>query len=244
MIFENAGKLFEGLTLVDVWPSMPLIYATSPTAETGSFVLTGVLLSLVVVYFISKVGGELSKRLDLPPVLGELVGGVVVGASALHFLVFPETGAMAGDSTLMALLQSLGQLDPEALTQIFESQSEVIAVLAELGVIVLLFEIGLESDLRELGKVGYQAAIVAVVGVTAPFVLGTAALVLFFDIPIIPAVFAGAAPWWCRKLRQGLEGENSHFRELDTGVERSTLLERSTGRRWIPTGKLAQGRQR
>lgn len=193
MILENVGILFEGLTLVDIWPSMPRVYATTPTAETGSFVLTGVLLSLVVVYVISKVGGELSKRLDLPPVLGELVGGVVVGASALHFLVFPETGATAGDSTLMTLLQSLGQIDPEALTQIFESQSEVIAVLAELGVIVLLFEIGLESDLRELGKVGYQAAIVAVVGVTAPFVLGTAALVLCFNVPTIPAVFAGAA---------------------------------------------------
>ena len=47
--------------------------------------------------------------------------------------------------------------------------SEVISVLAELGVVILLFEIGLESDLQELIKVGPQAAIVAVVGVVAPF---------------------------------------------------------------------------
>ncbi|MEO0948409.1 MAG: cation:proton antiporter [Cyanobacteria bacterium J06641_5] len=170
-----------------------MVFATAPPAEAGSFVLTSVLLSLVAVYLISKLGGELSKRLDLPPVLGELTGGTIVGASVLHFLVFPETGATAAESSLMGLLQNLGPLDMTALTEIFESQSEVIEILAELGVIVLLFEIGLESDLRELSKVGYQAAIVAVVGVTAPFILGSVSLVLLFHVPTIPAIFAGAA---------------------------------------------------
>jgi len=162
-------------------------------SQMAPFVLTSVLLSLVAVYFVSKLGGELSKRLGLPPVLGELVGGVVVGVSALHFLVFPEAGATASDSLLMTILQALGNLDNESIQHIFQSQSEVVSVLAELGVIVLLFEIGLESDLRELGKVGYQAAIVAVVGVVAPFALGTAGLVLLFHTPVIPAIFAGAA---------------------------------------------------
>jgi Kef-type K+ transport system membrane component KefB len=59
--------------------------------------------------------------------------------------------------------------------------------------VILLFEIGLESDLRELQKVGVKAAIVAVVGVVAPFVAGTAGLMLIFGMPTIPAVFAGAA---------------------------------------------------
>ncbi len=178
---------------VDVWPSVPFLFATTPESEYGPFVLTGVLLTLVVIYIMSKLGGELSKRLDLPPVLGELVGGVVVGISALHLLVFPETGATAADSMLMSALQWLGNLDTEAVTHIFQSQSEVISVLAELGVIVLLFEIGLESDLRELSKVGYQAAVVAVVGVAAPFILGTVGLVTLFHAPVIPSIFAGAA---------------------------------------------------
>lgn len=179
---------------LDIWhqmPTMPL--ATTPEAEYGSFVLTGVLMTLVVIYGVSKLGGELSKRLGLPPVLGELVGGVLVGASVLHLIVSPETGAGAADSTIMGLLQRLGDLDGTALERIFESQSEVISVLAELGVIVLLFEIGLESDLRELSKVGYQAAVVAVVGVVAPFLLGTVGLVTIFHTPLIPAIFAGAA---------------------------------------------------
>lgn len=178
---------------VDAWPPLPFLFATTPEADYAPFVLTGVLLTLVVIYTMSKLGGELSKRLDLPPVLGELVGGVVVGISALHLLVFPETGATAADSLLMTALQWLGQLDAAAVTHIFQSQSEVISVLAELGVIVLLFEIGLESDLRELSKVGYQAAVVAVVGVAAPFILGTVGLVLLFNVAVIPAVFAGAA---------------------------------------------------
>ncbi|MEO1124907.1 MAG: cation:proton antiporter [Cyanobacteria bacterium J06639_16] len=172
---------------------MPFVFATTPETDYKPFVLAGVLLTLVVVYLASKLGGELSKRFDLPPVLGELVGGVVVGISALHFIVFPENGSIAADSMIMTVLGGLGNLDAEALTHIFQSQSEVISVLAELGVIVLLFEIGLESDLRELTKVGYQAAVVAVVGVSAPFILGTVGLVMLFNVPIIPAIFAGAA---------------------------------------------------
>jgi len=178
---------------VDVLPSMPVVFATTPEADYGSFVLAGILLSLVVVYVTSKLGGELSKRMDLPPVLGELIGGVLVGVSALHLLMFPENGAIATDSVIMEILQWLGNLDSEALVHVFQSQSEVLSVLAELGVIVLLFEIGLESDLRELGKVGYQAAVVAIVGVCAPFTLGTVGLIALFHVPIIPAVFAGAA---------------------------------------------------
>ncbi len=192
-MLSNFGCTLSLPTWVDVWPSMPSVIATTPEAEYGPFVLAGVLLTLVIVYIASKLGGELSKRFDLPPVLGELVGGVIVGVSALHLLVFPETGATATDSAVMTVLGWLGDLDSEAITHIFQSQSEVISVLAELGVIVLLFEIGLESDLRELGKVGYQAAIVAVVGVAAPFILGTVGLVTLFQAPLIPAIFAGAA---------------------------------------------------
>ncbi|MBE9029220.1 cation:proton antiporter [filamentous cyanobacterium LEGE 11480] len=169
------------------------VLAETPKAEYGSFVLTSVLMTLVIIYAMSKLGGELSKRLNLPPVLGELVGGVVVGVSALHLLVFPEAGATAADSLLMTVLQWLGNLDAAAVTHIFQSQSEVVSVLAELGVIVLLFEIGLESDLRELTKVGSQAAVVAIVGVTLPFALGAVGLIALFHVPTIPAIFAGAA---------------------------------------------------
>ena len=180
------------ITSVNWISDLPLL-ATAAESEYAPFVLAGVLLSLVIIYLAGKLGGELSKMMDLPPVLGELLGGVVVGISALHLLVFPDSGVMASESVVMTTLKLMSDLTPEAVTAIFSSQSEAISILAELGVIVLLFEIGLESDLQELQKVGYQAAIVAVVGVIAPFAAGTVGLIFLFHIPVIPAVFTGAA---------------------------------------------------
>ncbi|HEY9645452.1 MAG TPA: cation:proton antiporter, partial [Chroococcidiopsis sp.] len=132
-------------------------------AENAPLVLAGVLVSLVVIYAAAKLGGELCARLNLPSVLGELLGGVVIGVSALHLLVFPDA---AGEvhSLIINFLQTTAGLEPAAIASVFQSQSEVISVLSELGVIILLFEIGLESDLRELIRVGPQAAVVAVVG--------------------------------------------------------------------------------
>jgi len=174
-------------------PQSLLAAAATNEAESSSLVLAGVLLSLVVIYFASKVGGELCARINLPPVLGELVGGVVVGVSALHLLVFPEGGAGGTDSLIINILQSTAGLSPDSALSVFQAQSEVISVLAELGVVILLFEIGLESDLQELIRVGPQAAVVAVVGVVVPFAAGTAGLIYLFGIPVVPAIFAGAA---------------------------------------------------
>ena len=160
---------------------------------SSSLVLAGVLLTLVVIYSASKIGAEICTRINLPAVLGELVGGVVVGISALHLIVFPEGGLGATDSLLISFLELTANLSPQTAAAVFHSESEVISVLAELGVVILLFEVGLESDLKELLKVGPQATVVAVVGVAAPFAAGTLGLVSLFGVPLIPAIFAGAA---------------------------------------------------
>lgn len=170
-----------------------LAAATESEGANSTLVLAGVLLSLIVIYFASKLGGEICSRINLPPVLGELVGGVLIGVSAFRLLVFPESGSSADDSLIISFLQNTASLTPEVTESVFAAQSEVISLLAELGVIILLFEIGLESDLKELIRVGPQAAVVAVVGVVAPFATGTAGLVYLFNVPAIPAIFAGAA---------------------------------------------------
>jgi Kef-type K+ transport system membrane component KefB len=125
-------------------------------------------------------------------VLGELVGGVLVGVSAFNLLIFPDSSG-AFHSLILDFLQATAGLTPEALPSVGSSISEVISLLSELGVIILLFEIGLESDLKELIRVGPQAAVVAIVGVAVPFVAGTSGLILLFGVPAIPAIFAGAA---------------------------------------------------
>lgn len=70
-------------------------------------------------------------------------------------------------------------------------ESEALHALAELGVLILLFEVGLESDLDELLKAGLQASLVAVVGVILPFAAGYAVM-HWFGYPPLVAVFVGA----------------------------------------------------
>ena len=171
----------------------PSFLLATAEAENAPIVLSSVLLSLVVIYLASKVGSEVAQRFDLPPVLGELLAGVVVGVSALHLIIFPEGDLTATDSLIMNAVQSLNHLTPENLANVFASQSEVISVLAEIGVIILLFEIGLESDLKQLKSVGPQAVVVACVGVAVPFGAGTLGLMSIFHVPAIAAIFAGAA---------------------------------------------------
>ena len=97
------------------WLGSPLIAAATEAAnesnaEEGTLILAGVLLSLVIIYFASKLGGEICSRINLPPVLGELVGGVLIGISAFHLLVFPESGSLAEDSLIISMLQSTAGL--------------------------------------------------------------------------------------------------------------------------------------
>lgn len=196
--FAQVGFAQDGLPsslLAAVQSTAPALAETVTESASAdpSLVLAAVLLSLVVIYLASKLGGEICDRINLPPVLGELVAGVLVGISALHLLIFPGQGIDASMSLIMQLLQGSTAMSLPELQATFEAQSEVISVLSELGVVILLFEIGLESNLKELLKVGVQATIVAVVGVAVPFGLGTAGLMSFFGVAAIPAIFAGAA---------------------------------------------------
>jgi Kef-type K+ transport system membrane component KefB len=195
MVDLTAGttSLISTTSTMSISPiSFPIPLLATAEAQTGPTILAGVLLSLIVIYLSSKLIGELCARINLPPVLGELIGGVVVGISALNLLVFPAEGGEA-HSMILSFLQTTAGLVPEVTPQVADSIHEVISVLSEIGVIILLFEIGLESDLGELIRVGPQAAVVAIVGVVVPFALGTTGLIALFGVPAVPAIFAGAA---------------------------------------------------
>jgi Kef-type K+ transport system membrane component KefB len=70
-------------------------------------------------------------------------------------------------------------------------ESEALHALAELGVLILLFEVGLESDLGDLLRAGVQAALVALVGVVVPFAMGFGIMQGLGHSPLL-AVFVGA----------------------------------------------------
>jgi len=135
---------------------------------------------------------EVLVRLQLPTILGELVAGVIIGASGLHLIVPPETQAQLSDG-LVTLVSSLMAVPPDAVPQIYNESFPALESVAELGLYALLFMAGLESELDELIAVGAQAFSVAVVGVVLPFALGTWGLMALFHVDAVPAIFAGAS---------------------------------------------------
>jgi Na+:H+ antiporter len=105
-----------------------------------------VLFALTVILATAKIAGHVSVRLGQPAVLGELIAGVVLGNLNL-----------AGVDAFHRL-----------------ADNPTVDILAQLGVVILLFEVGLESTVRDMFKVGWPALFVAVLGVITPFALGWA----------------------------------------------------------------------
>jgi Kef-type K+ transport system membrane component KefB len=113
-------------------------------------------------------------------------------ALALIWLAAKVGGELAERGSQPAVLGELlaGMLiGPSGLGLV--SESDVIRALAQIGVAILLFEIGLDSDLDDLLRAGLQATIVAVVGVVCPFAFGLA-FGLAWGLTPLTAVFVGA----------------------------------------------------
>jgi len=146
----------------------------------------------LVIFVAARLLAELLVRLQLPTILGELVAGVIIGASGLHLIVPPETQAALSQG-LVQLVGSLADVPPDVVSHLYAESFPSLQAVATLGLFALLFLTGLESDLDELVAVGGQATTVAVAGVALPFALGTAGLMAFFHVDVIPAVFAGAS---------------------------------------------------
>ena len=146
----------------------------------------------LVLFIAARMMAELMVRLSLPTILGELLAGVLIGVSGLHFLLPPESGAQI-NHWLLDLVASLADVTPDMVQQLYNESFPGLQQISVLGLYALLFLTGLESELEELMAVGLQATTVAVTGVLLPFALGTAGLVLLFHVPLILAIFAGAA---------------------------------------------------
>ena len=120
------------------------------------------LLDLLIVLLVAKAAAELAERLRIPAVLGEIGAGILIGPSALGWI------SMGGERGVS------------------------IAVIAEIGVLLLLLQVGMEMDLAELGKVGKASMSVAIIGVAVPFAGGALAGIAMGE-PGKTAIFLGAA---------------------------------------------------
>lgn len=138
-----------------------------------------VLAAIVVILLLAKVGGDIFERLRLPAVLGELVLGILLGnflfltgSHALDFMQPPVMGA---------------HVDSSGITV-----GESLQILAGIGVVLLLFEVGLESTVRQMFSVGASSLTVALIGVIAPIALGYAVCRVFFFDSWQQPIFIGA----------------------------------------------------
>src|SRR5271157_5617472 len=107
-----------------------------PTAQIALWV--------AIILVTAKIGGEIALRVGQPPVLGELVVGILLGNVGL--LGFHALDALKTDAVINAL--------------------------AQIGVLLLVFTIGLRSRIAQMLKVGTSAVLAAVLGVAVPFALG------------------------------------------------------------------------
>ena len=146
----------------------------------------------LIIFVAARLLAELLVRWQLPTILGELVAGVIIGASGLHWIVPPETQAAVSQG-LLGLIGSLADVPAVGVAELYAESFPSLQTVATLGLFALLFLTGLESELDELVAVGAQATTVAVAGVALPFALGTAGLMALFHVEVIPAVFAGAS---------------------------------------------------
>ena len=120
--------------------------------------LATTLTQLFVLLLAAKIGDEVFKRLGQPALIGEILGGVLVGPAVL----------------------GIYEVGPE--TELF----------AEIGVVLLLFQVGVETRIGDLLRVGGTAASVGVLGVVLPLA-GGLALGTALGYPIEVSVFLGAA---------------------------------------------------
>ena len=106
--------------------------------------VAGLVLALALILLVAKLGGDLAARVGQPAVLGELLGGILLGNVPVFGRTFLEQ--MKSDPTL--------------------------DMLGRIGALILLFEVGLESTVGQMLRVGLSSLLVATVGVIGPFVLG------------------------------------------------------------------------
>lgn len=114
------------------------------------------LLDLAIILALTKSFSLISRRFNMPPVVGALLAGIILGPIALNIV----------------------------------TPSETILNLAEVGVVVLMFEAGLETDIKELKRSGLPAFIIALCGVIVPLVLGGIAAYIY-NKNIMEAIFMG-----------------------------------------------------
>ena len=119
---------------------------------------TGILFDLFLIFVSAKLFNYIFQKIHIPPMIGEIAAGLVLGAGGLHLI----------------------------------KETPVLDAFSELGAMMLLFVVGLHTRLKDMLKIGIDAAIVATLGVVLPMVLGYF-FILFTGHRGIEALFVATA---------------------------------------------------
>ncbi len=112
---------------------------------------TGILFALLYAFVAAQIGAEIAQRLRMPSVVGEISAGIIIGPSLMGLIsVAPVIGGTTNEI------------------------AEPLLMLSEVGAVLLLFSVGLETRLGDLRKVGSSAFQVGTIGLIVPFIMGAA----------------------------------------------------------------------
>src|SRR5215216_7245493 len=142
-------------------PANPISVTTAPVSSSNALwenfrtPLSILLTQIIVILTLAGLFRRLFRALHQPPVMGEMIAGIVLGPSVLGFFY------------------------PQALTFLFPASSlETLRLLSQIGVVLFMFVVGMELDVRHLREKGSAAVMISHASIIAPFLLG-AALSLF-----------------------------------------------------------------
>ncbi|HEX6718412.1 MAG TPA: cation:proton antiporter [Pyrinomonadaceae bacterium] len=145
------------------------IIPSGPTSSTGILwenfrtSLSILLTQIIVILIMAGLFRRLFRRIGQPPVMGEMIAGIVLGPSVL------------------------GLLYPNALTFLFPASSlGTLQLLSQIGVVLFMFVVGMELNVQYLKQKGTAAVMISHASIIVPFLLGTA-LSLFLYQELAPA---------------------------------------------------------
>ena len=110
-------------------------------------------LRFILIFVAARTLAEVLVRFELPTILGELLAGVIIGASGLHLLVPPDTQVQLS-GLFSDAVASLARIPADEVPEIYNETFGALEFVSTLGLYSLLFLTGLESELEELMAVG------------------------------------------------------------------------------------------
>ncbi|MEO6195041.1 MAG: cation:proton antiporter [Thermoanaerobaculia bacterium] len=119
--------------------------------------LSILLLQIIVIVLAAKALGSLCLKIRQPPVIGEMIAGILLGPSLLGFLA-------PGTQTFLFPAESMGSL----------------RMLSQIGIILFMFVVGIELDVQHLRKKADAAVLVSHASIIVPFFLGSASALLIY----------------------------------------------------------------